>query len=315
MAVSNIVLLVFLALRHTPLAPLSGSSYEKLRPLHKMAGYTCILLAVTHALIWIISSSKEGILAYLKQTPDIGGETAALSMVLIFLTTLGLPKWWYEAFYVIHVTLFLVILAMLGLHQPDFTVGVLKITIFVAALWVLERTLRLFKLSWNFFGNYATLTPMDGAVRIKLNRGVRSHQAGSHAFLWLPSMRLFETHPFTMISTEPVEFLVRPYDGFTKKLYQVACTGSGEPVRVHCSVDGPYGQIPNFFDFDRVVLVAGGSGATFTFSIAMDLIKKYTAAGSNKKIDFVWTVKTYGMPPLKIKIGAFGNVLTCAKNP
>lgn len=295
MAVANIVLLVFLALRHTPLAPLSGTSYEKLRPLHKMAGYTCVLLAVTHALIWIISSAEENMLFYLKSRSDIGGATAALAMLLIFLSTLAVPRWWYEAFYVIHVTLFLVIMAMLGLHQPEFSIGVLKIVIFVLSLWVIERSLRLSKIMWNSFGNYATLTPMDGAVRVKLSRSVRCLHAGSHAFLWLPSVRLLETHPFTMVSSEPVEFLVRPYDGFTRELYQIACRQSGEPVRVRCSIDGPYGRVPDFSNFDRVVLVAGGSGATFTFAIALDLIKKYGAAGSNKTIDFIWTVKSYGM--------------------
>ncbi|KAJ5239404.1 hypothetical protein N7468_004023 [Penicillium chermesinum] len=296
MTVANLVFLVFLALRHTPLAPLSGTSYEKLRPLHKMAGYTCILLAVVHALIWIITSAKEDVLFYLRQRADIAGATAALSMVLIFLSTLGLPRWSYETFYVIHVTLFMLILIMLGFHQPDLSIGVLKIVIFVAALWVLERGLRLSKLLWRFFGSYATLTPVNGAVRIKLNRSIHSRHAGSHAFLWLPSMRPFETHPFTMIGTDPVEFLVRPYDGFTRDLYNFACKSqeSGKAARVRCSVDGPYGQIPDYLDFDRVILVAGGSGATFTFSIALDLIKRYAATGSNKTIDFIWTVKHHG---------------------
>jgi NAD(P)H-flavin reductase len=57
-------------------------------------------------------------------------------------------------------------------------------------------------------------------------------------------------------------------------------------------VDGPYGQVPNFQRFDKVILVGGGSGASFTFAIALDLIEKSDT--TVKTIDFIWAVRQHG---------------------
>lgn len=92
-----------------------------------------------------------------------------------------------------------------------------------------------------------------------------------------------------MVSTDPVEFLIRQYDGYTHDLYKLAHEQPGCVVR--CSVDGGYGQVPNFMDFDKIILVAGGSGATFTFAIAINLIRQCAAANVTKSIDFIWTVR------------------------
>ncbi|KAI9035330.1 NADPH oxidase family protein [Aspergillus affinis] len=112
---------------------------------------------------------------------------------------------------------------------------------------------------------------------------------GSYSFLWIPSVRLFEIHPFTMVSTDPTEFLIRVYDGFARELYGLAWK---EPERaLRCSIDGGYGQVPNFIAFDRIILLAGGSGASFTFAIALSVLQQAAAANTSKTIDFIWAVK------------------------
>lgn len=181
------------------------------------------------------------------------------------------------------------IVILVGMHRPDLATSTLAIIIFIACMWLSDRFLRALKFSLNFFGNNATLIPMqDGAVRVRLQRGI-SCSAGSHAFLWMPAIRVLETHPFTMVSTDPVEFLIRQYDGYTHDLYKLAHEKPGCVVR--CSVDGGYGQVPNFMDFDKIILVAGGSGATFTFAIAISLIRQFAAANVTVSIDFIWTVR------------------------
>lgn len=181
---------------------------------------------------------------------------------------------------------------MIGFHRPEIAKQTVVITIFTGCMWGMDRLIRFTKVCWNLYGNHACITPVpDGAVRVKLNRSLKC-KPGSHAFLWIPSLRFFETHPFTLVSNEPVEFLIRPCDGFTSDLYKGAQKEPGKLLR--CSLDGAYGQVPTFVDFDRVVLVAGGSGASFTFAIALDLVKKGAATDSMKTIDFVWAVKRLG---------------------
>ncbi|KAJ5093121.1 hypothetical protein N7456_008982, partial [Penicillium angulare] len=289
-AVANFVLLVFLALRNTPLAPLSGQSYEKLRPLHKVAGYTCIVSAVLHGILFLKEAADAKILFYFSETEDLVGAIAGLLMVIIGLSTIGcFARKYYEVFYIMHVVLFMVILILVGMHRPKLSSSTLIVTIFIACMWFVDRAFRFLKLSYNFFGNYATLTPMqDGAVRVKLRRSIRC-SPGSHAFLWMPAVRFMETHPFTMISNNPAEFLIRTYDGYTRELYKFAQKEPGRTVR--CSVDGGYGQVPDFRNFDKIVLVSGGSGATFTFAIALSLIRQFAETNVNKSIDFIWTVR------------------------
>jgi predicted ferric reductase len=189
--------------------------------------------------------------------------------------------------------MFTLILITVGMHRPDFSKSTVVIVIIIACLWGADRLIRLAKKCWNFTGNNATLTPMaDGAVRVKLQRGLRC-SPGSHAFLWIPSIRLMETHPFTLISNDPAEFLVREYNGFTRELLNIAREEPGKVLR--CSVDGGYGQVPNFMNFDRIILIAGGSGATFTFNIALNVLKECAEASTTKSIDFILVVRHAGI--------------------
>jgi len=188
--------------------------------------------------------------------------------------------------------MFILIMITLGMHRPEFKDSTIIITIFIACLWMSDRIIRAGKLGWNFLGNYATLTPLpNNTIRVQLSRPVYS-QPGSHAFLWLPAIRWVETHPFTMVSADPAQFVIRVYDGFTRDLYKAAQSAPGRSLR--CSVDGGYGQVPNFKTFDKVILVAGGSGASFTFSVALDLVKKSADKTATRSIDFIWAVQYSG---------------------
>ena len=50
---------------------------------------------------------------------------------------------------------------------------------------------------------------------------------------------------------------------------------------------------PDPMDYDKVVLLAGGSGATFTFGIAANMLQRMTPQ-SEKQIEFIWAVKDRG---------------------
>ncbi|KAJ5250642.1 hypothetical protein N7489_001052 [Penicillium chrysogenum] len=287
-SVANLVLLVFLALKNTPLAPLTATSYEKLRPLHKVSGYTCIFTSVLHGIVYISAWSEIGHLAKMKEHEIFVGPIAGCAMLIIGLSTITyFMRRYYELFYMLHVTMFILIMITVGMHRPKFSTSVVIIVIFTACLWTLDRIIRGAKIFWNFFGNSLTVTALPGnALRVKLGRRMR-YSPGSHAFLWVPAIRWAESHPFTLLSSDPSEFVIRVYDGFTRDLYKAAQEFPGRSLR--CSVDGAYGQIPNFKVFEKVVLVAGGSGASFTFAVALDLIEASNKAV--KSIDFIWVVR------------------------
>lgn len=186
--------------------------------------------------------------------------------------------------------MFILIMITVGMHRPQFSSSSVKIVIFTACLWGADRILRGVKLIWNFVGNFATVTALpNNVLRVKLSRRLTG-RPGSHAFLSVPAIRWVESHPFTLVSPTASEFAIRVCDGFTRDLYKTAKEKPYKSLR--CSVDGPYGQVPSFRHYEKVVLIAGGSGASFTFAIALDLIQ--ATKKTTKSIDFIWVLKHYG---------------------
>ena len=110
----------------------------------------------------------------------------------------------------------------------------------------------------------------NGFTRITIPANFK-WQPGQHCFLRFRSFGIhaLSSHPFTICSLpsmsqeKPSEltFYIRHQGGLTARLYNYAMTHPG--VQVPVFVDGPYGGIDNqkFFGSDRLVVVAGGSGA------------------------------------------------------
>jgi ferredoxin-NADP reductase len=94
-----------------------------------------------------------------------------------------------------------------------------------------------------------------------------------------------------MISRDSVEFVISARDGFTKDLFEAACEKPGRKVRA--GLEGAYGHVPAIMGYERVVLFAGGSGATFTFALAVEWAKKQDVEAM-KSLEFVWSVRTAG---------------------
>lgn len=95
---------------------------------------------------------------------------------------------------------------------------------------------------------------------------------GQHCFLRFTSFGFsaaLSSHPFTICSSPSIEpgvpsqlvFYIRHQRGFTAKLYEHALANPGASVPVQ--IDGPYGgvNLQRFRDSDRLLVVAGGSGA------------------------------------------------------
>ncbi|KAG8829329.1 hypothetical protein FRC17_006752 [Serendipita sp. 399] len=96
-------------------------------------------------------------------------------------------------------------------------------------------------------------------------------------------------------------------DGFTRKLYEYAQAHNGGTVPA--LVDGPYGVPPPVNTFMTVVLIAGGSGVSFTLPLLLDIISAARRQATPvKRVVFVWSVKNYE------DLGWASGVLTLASN-
>ncbi|KAE8443730.1 hypothetical protein EG329_001410 [Mollisiaceae sp. DMI_Dod_QoI] len=293
MTLINVAFIVFLALKNTPLAFLTSYSYERLNLLHQVGGYTTITFALLHT-ITICTAFKDkmhrpGILL---KTPQINGMTAVVALFVMLVFALLIRRVRYEVFYISHILMFMLFIINAALHQPEVKAKVVIITILSGAMWSSDRVLRGLRTLWYAYDNRATITPLPhGGTRIVLQRSPSRSVPGTHCFLWIPKIRAIETHPFTIVSKTPysLELVVAAYDGFTNDLHNYALKNPGATLRA--SFDGPYGALPNFTEVaDKVILIAGGSGASFTFGVALDIIRKLRST-SKMTIEFVWTVR------------------------
>jgi predicted ferric reductase len=294
MSLSNLALITFLAQKNTPLRLLTSYSYERLNKLHQIGGYTTITYTLLHLTLMCIRYSGINEVGIFIERAQIYGIIAAIAMVIILITATVLRKIQYEAFYVFHITMYGLVMVGVGMHRPSGSLKAAIITTVAGCIWAFDHIVRGCRLIRNI-QHSATVTPLPhGSTRIVLHQPPSRAMPGCHCFLWAPKIRLFQSHPFTIVSTAPqcLELVITARDGFTKALHQYALLNPGAKLRA--SIDGPYGRPPIFLEaVDEVILIAGGSGASFTFGIALSMIRKLGGLKPTS-IHFIWTVKKHG---------------------
>jgi NAD(P)H-flavin reductase len=279
----------------TPLALLSSFSYERLNTLHQVGGYATIAYAFLHMTLMCTSFYRMHNIRIVLTHSQINGMIAVSSLFVILITAIFVRRMRYETFYFTHILMYMLVIVNIGMHRPSYALKVAIITTFAGSIWASDRIIRGCRLLLYFRHNSATITALShGGTRVVLHCHPSRAIPGTHCFLWIPQIKWIETHPFTIASATPesLEFVVAAHDGFTKELYHYAQLHPGAKLRA--SVDGPYGVLPpSMHNADKLVMIAGGSGASFTFGVALDTIREL---GESRKtsVEFIWTVKEYG---------------------
>lgn len=287
MATYNFCLILLFALKNNPLSLLIGYSHVQLNVLHRLAALMTVLQCIGHMICYCVHLSLTQQLNYLRSQQQMFGWLGLVALLLIILTAAYAPirKRFYEYFYALHIFLFILGTLLCYFHNTQLRLWMIG----CATLWMYDRLLRFARLllgNRNFFSEYATIHPLPGlATKVVLQRPF-TWAPGSHAFLFIPSIRHFQFHPFTISSAKgDLEFIIRAQEGFTLALYKRALLKPGSNLKA--LVDGPYGHCPTFHVMDRVILIAGGSGATFVFAHAMNILHK----GTVKSMDVIWAIK------------------------
>ncbi|KAM0078830.1 hypothetical protein ACKRZS_008695 [Fusarium odoratissimum] len=289
MAIANLLIVVLLSLKNTPIVIFMTSSYERLNILHRITGYTTLIFAIVHSCSYAAVFGAQNFLQRLLAREEIFGMVAMGSFLILGFAGAVLRTWWYELFYYLHVVFWILAVILTSLHQPEPSKKVLYVIFASAGIWVLERIIRLARIIVNSANNTVTLTPLpNGGTRVTLAKAPYGSSSGKHGFLWIPGVRTVETHPFTMVATDPLEFVVVAHDGFTRALHKCALEYPG--ITLKGSVEGPYGNHPDVKGYDKVMLIAGGSGASFTVGAALDMLKRLDT-DAEVDIEFVWVIR------------------------
>ncbi|KAI9653334.1 MAG: hypothetical protein M1829_001319, partial [Trizodia sp. TS-e1964] len=300
----NYTLLLLMSMKNTPLAKLTGHSYERLNVFHRWIAVIAWTEGSVHTIAISLGTSRliPDQSSTLTNHENSLGILALAVWSIILLSFPIFKKIAYEWFYVLHVAFFPVVTVSLFLHnkhcREPVAVGV--------ALYFLDRFIRTDRYIWHnknakTFKASLQITE-DGATLVTVPRNSMTWRPGSHAFLNIPKLRYFQSHPFTIASVGQktsttnsitnVQFLIKPKKGFTQALKDEAKNSKMHhrksfSHKVTAFIDGPYGAVPNFESFDRTILIAAGSGITFILPIALSLIR----SGRFRSIDFVWAVR------------------------
>ncbi|KAG4282030.1 hypothetical protein FPRO06_10933 [Fusarium proliferatum] len=290
MCAGNMALCVFFGLKNTPLALFASVSHSQLNILHRVVGYTTVFLLALHALVYTIHFGRQGRLVQLLKKEDLEGMGAGIAMLVLLMGVFRHKH--YELFYASHVIGFVAVVLLTALHRPNWAKKIPTVMLIIFSVWTMDRLIRLSKLLRNLVNNSATVHPLPyRGTRIVLKKpGMENALPGSHCFLWIPGLRLLETHPFTIINNDSsgLELVMKSHEGFTKT---AASFASRYPrSSLWASIDGPYGSLPVVGNYDKLILIAGGSGAAFTFGV-MNRIMMQREKLAILSIEFVWAVR------------------------
>lgn len=136
--------------------------------------------------------------------------------------------------------------------------------------------------------------------------------AGQHVHLRVFfGSQTFESHSFTIANAPSsisalgdihpggIMLAARAYSDWTQGLHSFACERSDTVERVKVLLDGPYGDSTlDYGTYESVLLVAGGSGVTFTLGILDNLVGRVVRLGRpngecTQRISFAWYIRSF----------------------
>ncbi|TFK43398.1 FAD-binding domain-containing protein [Crucibulum laeve] len=310
LASSQLPLIVALAGKNNIISWLTGISHEKLNVLHRAAARTNLLLLWLHA----ITRTVSGLPQQFDFTHDwmrSGAVGLTAFSIATLLSVRPIRNMAFEFFLISHIVLILIFLVGGYFHAKEQDYGAY---IWPALLvWAFDRSLRGVRLLWNNRvwarkdSGFSTATVellSEDTIRLSLRRKI-TWTPGQHAYVILPTISTLpvEAHPFSIASIPElvgasddnnVVFLIRGKGGFTQRLRDHATRNAISTVPA--LLDGPYGCPPDLRPFSTCILIAGGSGISYTLPLLLNLIRENVNGGNSavRRIVFVWAVRDGG---------------------
>ncbi|KAF7433186.1 hypothetical protein PC9H_005135 [Pleurotus ostreatus] len=301
LASCQVPLIIALAGKNNIISFLTGVSHERLNVLHRAAARTCFVLAWIH----VISRTSRGLGARSDFSHNwmIAGAIALVAFTLAtFISFRPIRNAAFEFFLISHIILIAIFVICGYFHAREEGFGAYFWSGLV--VWAADRVLRFCRILWNNRGGNATKATVEllaeDTTRVTIRRRM-NWTPGQHAYLIFPTVSKLpsEAHPFTIASIpttiegtneRELVFLIRGQGGFTRRLQQHVTSSSSEPVPVY--IDGPYGNPPNLHVFSTCILIAGGSGVSYTLGLFHDLVRNHSGRKSSvRRVVFVWAVR------------------------
>lgn len=291
-----------------------GNGYEKLNFMHRMAGRAMFLAGCIHGSLWIRNHLQYGLAILGPQKETSGVASLALLCIIVLTSLRPVRRLFYEYFFVIHVLTYVAFFVTICYHTIYASPWIFPPLAFYGA----DVLLRLFR----YRIKDATLTAQDAHMTlIRVHNCDDGWLAGQHVRLRVFfSNRVFESHAFTILSAPPSHsclsspgfLLAARSDGdwtqalnnYTRKeqerLQIKENSECDSAAFVQVMLDGPYGgSSVDLGLYESVLLIAGGSGVTFTLGLLDDIVGRCVKLGRSqgertRRIEFTWCIRSFG---------------------
>jgi len=326
LAVVNMIPLFIMAGRNNPLIKWLNLSFDTFNLLHRWFGRIVVLQALTHTLAWMFGTAHTaGWAAVAKSLTAPGtmkfyGFIGTLAFVTMAIQANSIFRHaFYETFKYTHIALAALVVAMVYVHLDGLPHK--KIIYVVIAAWSLERLTRIATLIYRNVGAGGSKTLVEAlpgnACRVTVDLARPwSFKPGQHAYLYMPSIGLLTSHPFSVAWSEEAEkpdlsdekmsrqdilamqkttmsFVIRARTGFTNSLFKKAEASPDGKFYTNCFAEGPYGGMHMMHSYGTVMLIAGGVGITHQVPHVRDLVAGYAnGTVATRKIVLVWIIQS-----------------------
>ncbi|KAF2845864.1 metalloreductase-like protein Fre8 [Plenodomus tracheiphilus IPT5] len=308
---------------YSPVQWLTRLSHEQIKVFHQILGRITFFLFLIHAALYIAFFVLSGLLAKRIQEWDvIWGTVSIILFSAISTTALAFVRRRnYRVFYISHIAIANVIIVPLYLHCSHIRIYIYQVVL-VEVLHLVFRALRL-----KMYQGTIRLLPGTNLVQIRIplpsDSSAVNWKPGQHVYLSRPPRKgkaptiydqwimVNKTNPFTIASLPEKDkellLIARTLKGNTKHLAEIARSlsqgGSGVPMLPTAGGDipilplileGPYGasdRLPDLSDYDQVLLVAGGVGASFIVPIYRSIVELHDPTPAGPKIRCIWAVQ------------------------
>ena len=302
----------------SPLSPAqlaTGLSWENLNDYHRLFGRIVHLLIVCHAVLYMNFFAQAGLLRKRLGDTDVRLGILAFFMINI-IAIMSVPpirkKEYHMKFFRSHVVQSGLVTLVLFFHVPY----IRKYIVQAFILYMFNGITRSKATSGEILSTVGTLegTAVSSAL-LKLR--IPAPVVAGAPLRWIPGQHVYikrgiapttPRNPFTIVSlpldeghdggVPHIDLVIRNRGGpgtswLEAKHHQI----KGEDRMEHVMVEGPYGEareyMPPLLKSDeragKILLVAGGIGATYTLSIYLALLK---ARKSTAGVSFVWFVRS-----------------------
>ncbi|KAJ7164444.1 hypothetical protein C8R46DRAFT_1099538 [Mycena filopes] len=305
--------MIAFATKNNYVALLTRTSHERLQVFHRWAAVLMYITSLIHTFPFIVEDISMGMMELEWATDRFvwTGVAALIPQTWLLVMSWGyFRNRYYEFFKKFHFIASGIFMAALFIHV-DFTL----------TSWdYFWATLALYGTTWGFRALRALFTPArarvtalddePGTVRVRIDLGRFRWAAGQHVFVrfLLGPLHWATAHPFTIANAPSVDtaaagggetgnphidLVLRARGGITRALERAARGSTGE-VSLQVFVDGPYGHgglAQDLRRFSRVLFLAGGSGASFTIPLFVDLMRSQAMRAVGAKTQFVVAVR------------------------